>query len=162
MHQSAMQGNALATTFRSWRVGNAGRQLFHNRGSRVTGWPASPECGLRSRAAGIRNLLMMAGMVFTLTSSATAALPAGAYQFAAPAQVGGASEAGMATVTMSAAGTLGTITVVTQGAPNQDFSYAAGGSCAAGLSYFAGQTCSVGVPFQPRYPGQRQGYLGWK
>jgi hypothetical protein len=101
----------------------------------------------------------MAGMVFALTPGAGAAavLQAGAYQFAAPAQVNGASEAGMATVTMSAAGTLGTITVVTQGAPNQDFSYAAGGSCATGLSYFAGQTCSVGVTFQPRYPGQRQG-----
>jgi predicted secreted protein len=100
----------------------------------------------------------MAGMVFALTSGAGAAAPApGAYQFAAPAQVGGASEAGMVPVTMSAAGTLGTITVITQGVPNQDFSYAAGGSCATGLSYFAGQTCSVGVTFQPRYPGQRQG-----
>ena len=98
----------------------------------------------------------MAGVVFALTPGAGAAV-APAYQFAAPAQVGGASEAGTATVTMSAAGTLGTITVVTQGAPNQDFSYAAGGSCAAGLSYFVGQTCSVGVTFQPRYPGQRQG-----
>ena len=162
-----MQSNALSTTFRSRRAENAGSQLFHNPGSRMAGWPAGPECGSRSRlrirlrigAAGIRSLLTMAGMVFALTPGAGAAavLQAGAYQFAAPAQVNGASEAGMATVTMSAAGTLGTITVVTQGAPNQDFSYAAGGGCATGLSYFAGQTCSVGVTFQPRYPGQRQG-----
>ena len=84
-------------------------------------------------------------------------MPAGAYQFAAPAQVGGASEAGTATVTMSEAGTLGSITVVTQGVLNQDFAVAAGGSCAAGFSYFAGQMCSVGVSFQAKYPGLRQG-----
>src|ERR1017187_5832325 len=146
MHRTATQSNALSTTFLSRRAWNAGSQLFHNADSRMAGGPAGPECGsrrrLRSRAARIRSLLTMEGMVFFLTPGAGAAalLQAGAYQFAAPAQVNGASEAGMATVTMSAAGTLGTITVVTQGAPNQDFSYTAGGNCATGLSYFAGQT----------------------
>ena len=109
MHQSAMQSNALSTTFRSRRAENAGSQLFHNAGSRMAGWPAGPECGSRSRlrsrlrigAAGIRSLLTMAGMVFALTPGAgAAAFLAGAYQFAAPAQVNGASEAGMVPVTI--------------------------------------------------------------
>src|ERR1017187_2860267 len=107
MHQSAMQSNALSTTFRSRRAENAGSQLFHNAGSRMAGWPAGPECGSRSRlrsrlrigAAGIRSLLTRAVMVFALTLGAAAVAPPGAYQFAAPAQVGGASEAGMVPVT---------------------------------------------------------------
>ena len=135
-----MQRNPLSTTLLTPRFRTAGRHLSEDR---------------RARKAGIRKLLAVAGIAFALTLDAGAATPA--YQFAAPAQVGGASEAGAATVAISAAGTLGTITVVTQGAAGQDFSYTAGGSCAVGLSYFAGQTCTVGVTFQAKYPGQRQG-----
>jgi len=42
MQQSAMQSNALSTTFGSRRAENAGSQLFHNRGSRMAGSPAGP------------------------------------------------------------------------------------------------------------------------
>ena len=55
-------------------------------------------------------------------------------------------------------GTLATaIQVVTQGAPNLDFTYAAGETCAAGSSYTAGQSCTVNVSFNPKAPGQRLG-----
>jgi sugar lactone lactonase YvrE len=54
--------------------------------------------------------------------------------------------------------TLGTaIHVLTQGAPNQDFVYASGGTCAPGASYTAGQSCTVEYTFTPKYPGQRLG-----
>ena len=47
--------------------------------------------------------------------------------------------------------------MLTQGVTNQDFTLAAGGSCALGTTYFTGQTCTVAVNFQAKYPGFRQG-----
>ena len=80
-----------------------------------------------------------------------------AYQFALPVAVGGPAEAGMATVRFSATGSVSAIKVLTQGIPNQDFAFAAGGSCATGNTYFTGQICTVAVSFQPTAPGNRQG-----
>ena len=49
--------------------------------------------------------------------------------------------------------------VLTLGAPNMDFQYAAGGTCVAGTTYSAGQTCTVNYTFTPKYPGQRLGAI---
>ena len=51
------------------------------------------------------------------------------------------------------------IQVLTLGAPNKDFVYAAGGTCAAGATYSAGQSCTVSYTFTPKYPGQRLGAI---
>jgi sugar lactone lactonase YvrE len=51
------------------------------------------------------------------------------------------------------------IRVTTQGAVGLDFTYAAGGSCAAGTTYAAGQTCTVNYTFTPKAPGQRLGAI---
>src|ERR1017187_9679911 len=80
-----------------------------------------------------------------------------AYHFAAPGGVGAAAATGTVLVTASANGSLSAIRVLTQGIPNQDFTLAAGGSCAVGTAYFTGQSCTVTVSFQPKYPGLRQG-----
>jgi hypothetical protein len=62
-----------------------------------------------------------------------------------------------ATITITAAGTLGTIYVLTQGAPNLDFQLATGGTCLTGALYGANATCTVNYTFLPRAPGQRMG-----
>ncbi len=49
--------------------------------------------------------------------------------------------------------------VLTMGAPNLDFTYAAGGTCVAGTTYAAGQTCTVNYTFTPKYPGLRMGAI---
>ena len=61
------------------------------------------------------------------------------------------------TVTIVKAGTLGSIAVLTQGAANQDFTNAGGGSCAVGTAYAANATCTVKVTFTPKYSGFRNG-----
>jgi sugar lactone lactonase YvrE len=60
-------------------------------------------------------------------------------------------------VTFNSAGTLGVITGLTQGKPNQDFSIVPGGDCAIGTTYGAGQTCTVDFTFTPSHPGLRDG-----
>ena len=60
-------------------------------------------------------------------------------------------------VTMSQAGTIGGIQVVSEGVPNADFVDATGGSCSVSQSYLAGQKCTVNVLFQPKYPGEHRG-----
>jgi sugar lactone lactonase YvrE len=52
-------------------------------------------------------------------------------------------------------GTLGTPRVVTQGAPNLDFTAAAGSTCSGEVT--AGSTCTVNVTFAPTAPGVRKG-----
>ena len=49
------------------------------------------------------------------------------------------------------------IQVLTQGAPNQDFNYVSGGTCAAGASYTVGQICTVAFSFTPKSAGSRFG-----
>jgi hypothetical protein len=61
------------------------------------------------------------------------------------------------TVTIAAAGTLGNITVSTQGAVNRDFTNAGGGTCTVGTVYAAKATCTVQVAFQPTYSYVRYG-----
>jgi hypothetical protein len=61
------------------------------------------------------------------------------------------------TVTMTATGTLGTISVRTMGAEDLDFTNAGGGTCAVGTVYSTGSFCTVRVEFKPRLAGQRRG-----
>jgi hypothetical protein len=105
----------------------------------------------------VRSILL--GTAFSLAAVAGAQVVAlkPAYQFASPVNVGAAAESGTVLVTVSGSGSLNAIDVLTQGVANQDFTLAAGGSCAQGTTYFTGQTCTVAVNFQAKYPGFRQG-----
>ncbi len=67
------------------------------------------------------------------------------------------SEVETATVIFSTGGTLGAISVVTQGATGKDYNFAAGGTCAVGTAYSAGQSCTVNYTFTPIAPGGRNG-----
>ena len=71
--------------------------------------------------------------------------------------VGTSSSSVSVAVTVTTAGTLGTINVLTQGAANKDYKFAAGGSCATGTAYSANATCTVFYTFTPSRPGQRIG-----
>ncbi|HZL28489.1 MAG TPA: Ig-like domain repeat protein [Acidobacteriaceae bacterium] len=62
-----------------------------------------------------------------------------------------------ATLTFTASGTLSSIAVLTQGAPNLDFKFVSGGTCATGTAYTTGQTCTVSFTFTPTLPGPRYG-----
>jgi len=73
--------------------------------------------------------------------------------------VGTTSSTLTATVQLSSSFTLGSISVVTQGAPNLDFKYVSGGSCTVGNSYTAGETCTVDFTFTPTAPGTRMGAI---
>ena len=71
--------------------------------------------------------------------------------------VGITSNAAQLTFAFDTAGTLGSTSVVTQGATGLDFSNAGTGSCAANTAYSAGQSCTVNVSFTPLFPGSRSG-----
>ncbi len=65
----------------------------------------------------------------------------------------------MATLAFAAAGTLNSISVVTQGTEQLDFGedIVESGTCTLGTSYAAGDTCTVNVVFRPHYPGRSMG-----
>jgi hypothetical protein len=69
----------------------------------------------------------------------------------------GSSATTTVTVTIPDGGTLSTISVVTQGEPNLDFTDAGGGSCATGAVYATNASCTVNVAFKPRHAGARYG-----
>jgi large repetitive protein len=72
--------------------------------------------------------------------------------------VGSASASPTAvTFTLDAAGTVGSIAVLTQGAMGLDFTDAGTGTCKAATAYNAGDTCTVNVTFKPKHPGWRYG-----
>jgi hypothetical protein len=73
--------------------------------------------------------------------------------------VGTASGTQTATILFSNSFTLGSISVVTQGATGLDFNYASGGTCTAGAAYTSGQMCTVNFTFTPIAPGQRMGAI---
>ena len=76
--------------------------------------------------------------------------------------VGTASATLTATVTVATAGTVGSISVLTQGATGKDFAFVSGGTCAVGATYAAGSlpaTCTVEYTFTPSRPGQRLGAI---
>ena len=57
---------------------------------------------------------------------------------------------------VAAGTTVGSIGVVTQGAPNLDFAVAAGGTCTA-KTYASATTCTANVTFTPKFAGGRMG-----
>ncbi len=59
--------------------------------------------------------------------------------------------------TFASAVTLGSTSVLTQGAASLDFADAGGDTCVPNTSFAAGQTCSVNVIFTPILPGTRTG-----
>ena len=69
----------------------------------------------------------------------------------------GATTTADVTLTLPTAATLGSIQVLTQGAPDLDYTFTSGGSCTPGNSYAASSTCTVEAEFSPRYPGVRSG-----
>ena len=73
-------------------------------------------------------------------------------------RLGSTSSVFTGSFTFDKAGTLGGITVLTQGAEKLDFNAASTGTtCTAGTAYNAGDTCAVAVTFAPKYAGTRTG-----
>ena len=71
--------------------------------------------------------------------------------------VGTAVPANSMAFTFDTAGTLGGISVLTQGAAGLDFANAGTGTCKANTAYSAGQTCTVNASFTPKFSGARDG-----
>jgi hypothetical protein len=69
------------------------------------------------------------------------------------AKIGTTSAAMTLTFTFDEAATLGSTSVVTQGAPNLDFADAGTGTCTVGTAYAANATCNVDVTFTPEFSG---------
>jgi len=59
--------------------------------------------------------------------------------------------------TFDSGGTLGGISVLTQGTTGLDYANAGTGTCTAGTMYAAGQSCTVNVTFTPQFAGTRHG-----
>ena len=94
------------------------------------------------------------------TVSDTVTVNAAASAYTAPAtNVGSTSATQTATVNIATAGTLGTISVLTQGAASLDYAYVTGGTCATGTAYSVGQACTVEYTFTPTAPGLRLGAM---
>ncbi len=68
----------------------------------------------------------------------------------------GSSTTESASFTIPGGTTVGSISVLTQGAPNLDYTQAAGTTCTA-TTYGSTTTCTVVVNFAPRYAGLRMG-----
>jgi hypothetical protein len=77
------------------------------------------------------------------------------YAFPAAVNVGASSAPQAVSVKITTAGTLATIKALTVGAPNLDFS-AAAGSCTT-IAYSVGQSCTVSVTMAAKAPGIRSG-----
>ena len=70
--------------------------------------------------------------------------------------IGSTSTAKTFSFSVAAGTTVGSIAVVTQGAPNLDFANATGGTCTA-TTYAIAATCTVNVTFKPKFAGLRMG-----
>jgi hypothetical protein len=70
----------------------------------------------------------------------------------------GSSTSAEVTLQFVTAGTLGSVTGLTQGAPNLDYSATLGANdCVVGNSYVAGQVCTAMATFAPTFAGTRYG-----
>ena len=94
---------------------------------------------------------------YTYTATSAGMLTANASEMVASATQVGSSSLQTLTLTITTPGTLGSISVVTQGTPMLDFQQASGGTCAVGQSYTVGATCTLNVTFAPLYAGLRMG-----
>ena len=74
-----------------------------------------------------------------------------------PVNIGATSNATPLILTITTAGTLSNIGILTQGSPNLDFADAGGDTCSIGTAYAVNATCTVNVKFGPKYPGTRYG-----
>jgi sugar lactone lactonase YvrE len=71
--------------------------------------------------------------------------------------IGATSQSIPLSFTFDSAGTLGSTTVLTQGAAGLDFADAGTGTCKANTSYIYGSICTVNVIFNPKFSGTRYG-----
>ena len=74
-----------------------------------------------------------------------------------PVNIGTTSTAIPLNFTFNTNATVGSTSVLTQGATGLDFANAASGSCTANLTISAGGSCTVNVTFAPRMSGTRNG-----
>jgi sugar lactone lactonase YvrE len=110
-------------------------------------------------ASGSTTVTAKVGSVTSAAATLTV-IPQVANAYSAPAEpVGTGSAAQTATILISNSFTLGSIAVVTQGAPDLDFNLASGGTCTIGTAYIAGETCTVNYTFKPKAPGARMGAI---
>jgi sugar lactone lactonase YvrE len=72
------------------------------------------------------------------------------------AALGGSPGTATIVYTFQATATVGSVKVVTQGAPNLDFTLASGTTCTT-QTFSAGSTCALAVRFSPLAPGPRMG-----
>jgi len=72
------------------------------------------------------------------------------------AALGGSPGTATIVYTFQAAATVGSVNIVTQGAPNLDFTLDSGTTCTT-QTFSAGSTCAVAVRFAPLAPGPRMG-----
>jgi len=81
------------------------------------------------------------------------------FLYATPLGVGSGSSVQIIPVAIQAAGTVATLSAVTQGLAGGDFTIKPGGTCAPGQAFNAGDGCTATVQFQPKAPGGRQGAI---
>ncbi len=91
----------------------------------------------------------------TIASGGTAGNTAGT-NFG-PGSVGSAATPQLLTFNFYNDTTLSAVSILTNGAPNLDYTDGGGSTCVAGTAYSAGQTCTVTVAFTPSLPGLRSG-----
>lgn len=96
-------------------------------------------------------------LVLAATVFVTVPASAQVFQFPSAVSAGGGSSTQTVSVPVTSSGSLGSITVGTQGLSGYDFSFVSGGSCTLSNSYVATQTCTVSVQFTPQAPGLRSG-----
>ena len=167
----SLSGTAAAATGTTAQTITFPQPLTPAQTDTTAGLTASASSGLRVIYSVVSGPATVSGSTVTYTGVGTVVLEAdqygnGTYAAASPVQVtmavtmaGSGGTAGTATVTIAAAGTVGAISVLTQGATGKDFQYASGGTCAVGTTYAAGSTCTVEYTFAPTRPGQRQGAI---
>jgi sugar lactone lactonase YvrE len=110
-----------------------------------------------SLRAGFFFPLILAGLLLPATAQAQVSYTgtAATQNFGSQA-LGSTSAAKTFSFSVAAGTTVGSIAVVTQGAPNLDFTSATGGTCTA-TTYATATTCTVNVTLKPRFAGWRKG-----
>ncbi|MGA9671054.1 MAG: choice-of-anchor D domain-containing protein, partial [Terracidiphilus sp.] len=71
--------------------------------------------------------------------------------------IGGTSSTAAISLTFNTGATLGSVSVLTQGATGLDFTNAGAGTCVAATNYDTGASCTVNVTFTPTVAGSRFG-----
>jgi sugar lactone lactonase YvrE len=95
----------------------------------------------------------------TVTESGVTSVtsPADYFAYSLTVAVGSTSSVQTAIVTVTTAGRIGNIDVLTTGRPNLDYAFVSGGTCAIGTMYGANATCTVKYTLKPTAPGVRIG-----